>query len=230
MIYFNNIFVLLFLVDALAVIYKSRFLIFKDCQDDSHVGFIATHVSPALDRAPSYAGVIHALYLHGASNVMFDPMMAASSEIEDEYIESLARIARELTKASETHNLETGFAHIVDSDDGASQETTVDENMLEEQLAKFHSVRQSSQVYCDQCVLLQIILMYLSSLVGKRLPITYPPRQMKWRIRTTRIPTTKGSCFNVSGLWAMVLWRRRLAPAAAARATALTVHRTRHPF
>jgi hypothetical protein len=148
----DNIFVTLCIVDALAVIKKSRFLIFKDCQDSSHVGLIATHVSPALTLGPSYAGVVHALYLHGASNVMFDPMIAASTETEDEYVESLARIARELTKALETHNLQTGFAHIVDSDDGASQETLVDEKLLEDRLSTFHSVRQSSQVYCDQCV------------------------------------------------------------------------------
>lgn len=148
----HNIFVNLCVVDALAVINKSRFLIFKDCQDDSHVGLIATHVSPSLDFGPSYTPVVYALYLHGVTNVMFDPIMAASTETEDEYVESLARIARELTKAVETQNLQTGFAHIVDSDDGASQETIVDDNLLQEKLASFHSVHQSSQVYCDQCV------------------------------------------------------------------------------
>lgn len=140
-------------MDASALIYKSKFLIFKDCQDDHHVGFIATHVSPGIQRGSEYAEVIHAVYLHGASNVMFDPMMAASTETENEFVETLSRIAKEMIKALERQNLLTGFAHVVDSDDGAnSQETTVDDSLLGEKLAAFHSDRQSKQVYCDQYV------------------------------------------------------------------------------
>lgn len=139
-------------MDASALIYNCKFLIFKDCQDDRHVGFVATHVSPGIAKGSEYVGVIHAVYLHGESNAMFDPMMAASTENENEYVESLSCVAREMIKALESHNILTGFAHVVDSDDGAnSQETEVDDMLLGQKLATFHSDRQSRQVNCNQC-------------------------------------------------------------------------------
>ena len=143
-----------FVVNGLAVIMKTRFLIFRKCSDKN--GYVCIHCSWGLDLQNGYIPAVHAIVQQGQTGLMFDIMEPISVERSESFYSQLQKIASEVHKRSVSQSVACRFANVPDEKAVSSQEDyreTVDDEDEDEDddfvLSKITQVEEQYRRNCD---------------------------------------------------------------------------------
>ena len=122
-----------FVVNGLAVIMKTRFLIFRKCSDKN--GYVCIHCSWGLDLQNGYIPAVHAIVQQGQTGLMFDIMEPISVERSESFYSQLQKIAFEVHKRPVPKSVACRFANVPAEKAVSSQEDyreTVDDEDADE--------------------------------------------------------------------------------------------------